>query len=518
MLTGDILRVAASRVPDKIMLVGQGHRWSFAEADAKTNQFANALIAAGLASGARVAIMSSNRPEYALSYFGIARSGHVSAHVSFRSSVEEAAFVLNLVEAELIIFESRFAGLVDEARESVASLSRFVFLDDGSGSEQNVTGAVSFPDFINSHPESSPVVEIQEDDPVAITFTGGTTGFPKAVLVNHKARSATAYAAAIDFDIDERDVVLCATPLFHTAGLFVWFVNAVMMGARAVMQSAWDPVEFLDTVDREKVTAAFLVPSQLNDLVSHPEFSTAKLGTLRKMGFAGAPMSKALFERIQDALPDVEFTENYGQSEVCPITIRRPWHPREKMGSVGRPAFNVEIEVSDSSGNILPRGEVGEVIVRSEQAFTEYYNDPEQTARAFRNRDGWIWTGDVGQIDEDGFLTLVDRAKDMLVSGGENIYPAELENVLYKHDAVAECAVFGIPHEQWGEVPAAHVVLVSDCDCTEQQLIDFCAAKVARFKRPRLVKFVDSLPKTAVGKIQKVVLREAYWTDRDKNI
>ena len=423
-----------------------------------------------------------------------------------------------MVAAEVIVFEARFADLVRVLITDVPSLSTFVFLDDGSGSERQIRGAVSFEDFFCDQPATPPAVEIDEKDPVAITFTGGTTGFPKAAVVSHRARSATAYAAAVDFDIDERDVVLCATPLFHAAGLFVWFVNAIMMNARVVMQSTWDSQDFMDTVHNEGVTAAFLVPSQLNDLISHPEFSVEKLASLRKMGFAGSPMSKALFERIQAALPDVEFTENYGQSEVCPISIRRPWHPRDKIGSVGRTAFNVEVEVADSKGKFLPRGEVGEIVVRSEQAFDGYFNDPEQTAEAFRNSDGWIWTGDVGFVDDDGFLTLVDRAKDMLVSGGENIYPAEVENVLYKHAAVAECAVFGIPHEQWGEVPAAHVVLVEDCECTERQLVDFCAENIAHFKRPRVVKFVDALPRTPVGKVQKNVLREEYWHGQDKKI
>lgn len=518
MLTGEILRVAASRAPQKTALVDLRRQWTYGEFNSESNQFANALIGMGLAAGARIGIVSSNRPEYGIAYFGIAKSGHVSAHVSYRSSAEEATFVLNKVAVEVLVFESRFSELIAASLTDIPSLKTLVYLDDGSGGEKKLGGAVSFEDFIKGQPATEPRVEIRDEDPVAITFTGGTTGFPKAVVVSHKARSATAYAAAVDFDIDERDVVISATPLFHTAGLFVWFVNAIMMGARVVTQGSWDTIEFMNIVEREGVTAAFLIPSQLNDLVSHPEFSLKKLATLKKMGYAGAPMSQALFQRIQGALPDVGFTENYGQSEVCPITIRRPWHPEDKAGSVGRPAFNVEVEVADSECNILPRGEVGEIVVRSEQAFDSYYDDPEQTAQAFRSDDGWIWTGDVGYVDEDGFVTLVDRAKDMLVSGGENIYPAELENVLYKHDAVVECAVFGIPHEHWGEVPAAHVVLAEGCDVTEEQLMDFCAEKIARFKRPRLVKFVESLPRTPVGKVQKVVLREEYWKGQKKNI
>ena len=190
----------------------------------------------------------------------------------------------------------------------------------------------------------------------------------------------------------------------------------------------------------------------------------------------------------------------------------------ERLGTVGKVAINAELGIVDREGNLLPAREIGDIVTRGEQVFDEYFNDPEETARAFRLPDGWLLTGDVGFIDEDGFLTLVDRSKDMLVSGAENVYPVEIENALYQHDAVAECAVFGIPDKRWGEVPAAHVVLSPDVVVSDQELIDFCASIIARFKRPRIIKFVDSLPKTAVGKIRKNELRAPYWEGHDKKI
>ena len=229
-------------------------------------------------------------------------------------------------------------------------------------------------------------------------------------------------------------------------------------------------------------------------------------------------MGRSLLERVQAALPHVAFTENYGQSEVCPLTIRCPEHGEDKLGTVGRPAFNVELNIVDTGGRSLPAGRIGEIVTRGDQLFDGYYRDPEQTNAAFPMRDGWLWTGDVGYIDDDGFLTLVDRSKDMLVSGGENIYPAEIENALYGHEAVAECAVFGIPDDHWGEVPAAHVVLSRNCSATESELIDYCASRIPRHKRPRLVRFVEQLPRTPVGKIRKAELRDRYWRGRDKRI
>jgi acyl-CoA synthetase (AMP-forming)/AMP-acid ligase II len=271
-------------------------------------------------------------------------------------------------------------------------------------------------------------------------------------------------------------------------------------------------------VELEKITAAFLVPSQLNDLITNRGFSNVPLKTLRNIGYAGAPMGRALAERIRLALPGVMFTENYGQSEACPITIRCEKHGAEKRDTVGRAASNAEIGIVDEEGNLLPSGEIGDIVTRGDQVFDEYFNDPQETSEAFRLAHGWLLTGDVGFLDDDGFLTLVDRSKDMLVSGGENVYPAEIENTLYQHDAVVECAVFGIPDERWGEVPAAHVVLVSDAAVSEEELIDFCATKIARFKRPRVVRFVSELPKTAVGKIRKNELREPYWVGYEKKI
>ncbi|MFQ6006725.1 MAG: class I adenylate-forming enzyme family protein, partial [Woeseia sp.] len=210
--------------------------------------------------------------------------------------------------------------------------------------------------------------------------------------------------------------------------------------------------------------------------------------------------------------------ENYGQSEACPITIRCERHGDDKLGTVGRAASNADIGIVDQAGNLLPPGESGDIVTRGDQLFDEYFNDPEETADAFRLPDGWLVTGDVGFLDEDGFLTLVDRSKDMLISGGENVYPAEIENTLYQHDAVAECAVFGVPDDRWGEVPAAHVVLSRGVGVSEDELIEFCASKIARYKRPRVVKFVDNLPKTPVGKIRKNELREPYWVGHEKKV
>lgn len=515
MLAGDFLSNSAARAPDRVALIGHGQRVTYAQFDKQANRLANALLDLGLRKGAKVAILSSNCVEYAIAYFAIARTPYVSAHCSTWSIASDLIYVLKKVQAEVLFLQSQFAPVIEAVLPELDNPIRLILLDSPNENEAQLADAMHINEFLSATSAESPSVAVDDRDGLAITLTGGTTGFPKAVLVSHRARCASAIAAAKDFGLEENDIVIASTPLFHTAGLFVWFGTAVMLGTSVVLPEAWDPVVFMRLVEHEKITAAFLVPSQLNDLVTHPKFSATSVKTLRNIGFAGAPMGRALFERVRAALPQVAFTENYGQSEAGPITIRCERHGDEKLGTVGRAASNAEIGIVDQEGNWLPTGEIGDIVTRGDQLFDEYYNDPEETANAFKLPNGWLLTGDTGFLDKDGFLTLVDRSKDMLVSGGENVCPAEIENALYQHEAVAECAVFGIPDNCWGEVPAAHVVLAPDNAVSEDELIAFCALKIARFKRPRVVKFVESLPKTSIGKIRKNALREPYWAGHE---
>ena len=518
MLTGEFLRDSAQRFPERVALVDGSRRMSYGELDAYANRFAHALLSLPLTESPKISILSSNRLEYAIAYFGAARCGYTLAHISTKITIDNLVYMLEQIGTEVILFESRAASLVKSAVERIGGTKHLIELGTSAGVDICLVGAMSFADLVDGQSTEVPLVKLEELMPLGITFTGGTTGFPKAVLVNHKARYATACAALMDFGLDERDIVAVTTPMFHSAGLYVWFAPAIMLGATVVMLPGWDVNQFMATVENERVTAAFFVPSQLSDLVSHADFSSEKLASLQKIGYAGAPMSRALLERVHAVFPDVEFTENYGQSEICPITIRSPHHPKDKLDSVGKPAFNIEIQVVGSDGLSLSTGEIGEIVTRGDPLFECYYNDPKQTEEAFPKGDGWLWTGDMGFLDKDGFLTLMDRSKDMLVSGGENIYPAEIENALYHHEAIEECAVFGVPDEKWGEVPIAHVVLASGVSISEDELISFCATRIPRHKRPRQIKFVESLPRTPVGKIKKVLLRRPYWDRLKKNI
>jgi fatty-acyl-CoA synthase len=513
MLIGELLRLSAARFPDKVALIEGDRQLTYREFDRAANRAAQALLALGLRKGDRAAILSFNSIAFAILHYGAARAGVILAALTTRATPRDLAYMLNKVGARALFFDGSLGAMAQTARGEVASLKHLVALGEADGA-----GSISFAQFMERGHDEAPAVTLDVHDPYAMTFTGGTTGFPKGVLVTHHARYATAVTCGVEFGLDERDICLIATPMFHAAGLYVWFQPAVMLGCACVFIGPWDIARFVEAVERHRVTGTLLVPTQLADLVAHPAFAVERLATLRHINYAGSPMPLALLDRLEAALPNVAFTENYGQSETGPMTVRRAFHPRDKRGTSGRAAHNVETRVVDFHGRPVAPGTVGEIVTRGAHVLKEYWDEPEQTAALFRSGDGWMWTGDLGVCDADGFITLVDRSKDMIISGGENIYPTEIENALYQHAAVAECAVFGIPDERWGEAVAAHVVLRDAASVTEDALIAFAGERVARHKRPRLVRFVERLPKTAIGKVQKNVIRAAYWQGRERKI
>jgi acyl-CoA synthetase (AMP-forming)/AMP-acid ligase II len=512
MLTGHFLEYPARRFPDRLAVIGNDRRMTFAEANAEANQFANALCAAGYGKGANIAVMLPNIADYAVVNFGAARSGAVLAHLSYRYAAKDQIYALNKIGAELLVHHADYSGLVDAILPDLPRLRQRIVV----GGSPDL--GVSLADFISGQPVTPPTVEMTETDPYAITFTGGTTGLPKAVVVSHKSRTATAHAIVAQHGLSETDRAAIVTPLFHTAGLFVWFHSVIWLGCTCSLLPTWDPEAFLDLAERDRITAVFMVPTQLNGLIRHPNFDPARLATLRNVGFGGAPMPRALMSELRALLPKVRFTENYGQSEICPMTLKTHEEFTDHPDSIGRAAFNIEVDVFGPDGRPLPPGEVGEIVTRGDQLLVEYFDDPEQTRALFRGGDRWLWTGDLGFRDEAGYFTLVDRSKDMIISGGENIYPKEIEDVLFSHQAVSECAVFGIPDDHWGEVAAAHIVLKPGAAVTVDELIAFSVEQLARYKRPRLIEFVDEIAKTPVGKVQKHLMRAPYWKDHDKKI
>lgn len=517
MLTGDMLRRSADRFPAKNAIVFRGPEGARREVtyralDEDANRLANALLAMGLPKGTTVSMLSRNLAEYGTVFFGVARSGCLQNNISVLYAPDELAWVLNKSRTQVLVFDAFFADKVMAVRGECPGIRTWICI----GRAPEMDGFLPFEEVLANGAPTPPSVQIDEEDAFCMTYTGGTTGRPKGVQMNHRARATTAHTVAFEERLSDEDIVGIVTPLFHVAALNIMFQPAVLVGATSVFVTPWSPEAYLAAVEQEKITAAFMVPTQANALATYPRIEQRDLASWRKLSFAGAPMPDWVQTELMARLPGLRLTQIYGQSEMGVIAALPPAYLPAKLGTVGRQPYNVDVAVFRPDGTRCAPGEWGEVATRGDNIMMCYFDEPQQTADFFRMGNGWGLSGDVGFIDADGFLTLVDRAKDMLISGGENVYPKEIENVLYELPQVAECAVFGIPDDKWGEVPAAYIQLKSGASLSEQEVIAQCESKLARLKRPRLVKFVEEFPKTPIGKIQKNVLKEPYWQNRKK--
>ena len=529
MLTGDMLRRSAERFPRKTAIIRDAQRLSYRELDHASNRLARALLALGLPRGAKVAIVSRNLPEYAIAFFGVARSGMVLVNVSILYAPDELAWVLQKADTQVLLFDALFADKVRQVLAQCPAIAQLVRIDspESRAAAAPAHGPVdgppwsTFDDFQAGFGDDDPAVSIHEDEPFCMTYTGGTTGRPKGVLCTHRARSVTAHTVVVEEALDERDVVAIVTPMFHVAALNIMFQPAMLVGATVTFVTPWSPEGFMATCARDQVTAAFMVPTQANTLVTHAGFDAAAMASWRKLTFAGAPMPDWVQVELQKKLPQLMLTQVYGQSEMGVLTALRHWHLEGYLGSIGRQAFNVDIGLFDLQGRPVAPGELGEIASRGDNLMHAYYNEPEQTAAFYKFPEllpGWGFTGDVATMDADGFVTLVDRAKDMLISGGENVYPKEIEDVLYQLPEVAECAVFGVPDTKFGELPAAYLLLKPGATLDEAQVVAHVESHLARLKRPRLIRFVTEFPKTPIGKIQKNILKEPFWQGSRKKL
>jgi acyl-CoA synthetase (AMP-forming)/AMP-acid ligase II len=519
MLTGEMLARSARRFASKPAIVfcgpdGTRTEQTYAQLDQAANKLANALLDLGqkfaLEPGAKIAVLSRNLLEYGTIFFGVARTGYVLNNLSVLYAADELAWILEKSDTQVLLFDSQFADTVNAVLPQCQSIVQAVCINE----ESSAPDAGSMAALMAPFPDTAPDVTLHERDPFCMTYTGGTTGRPKGVLVDHRARAVTAHTVAFEERLIPEDIVAIVTPLFHVAALNIMFQPAVLIGATSVFITPWSAEHFLKTAQSEKVTAAFMVPTQANALVTHPNLTDYDLSHWTKLSFAGAPMPDWVQTELMTQLPSLLLTQIYGQSEMGVVAALPPYLLPEKLGSVGRQPFNADVAIFRSDGTLADIGELGEVASRGDNMMTAYYDEPEQTREFFRLGDGWGLTGDIGVMDADGCITLIDRAKDMLISGGENVYPKEIEQVIYELDAVAECAVFGIPDDKFGELPAAYILLKANQSLSEANVLAICEKKLARHKRPRLIRFVQEFPKTAIGKIQKTELKAPYWKGR----
>ena len=446
---GEILRLAARRAPDRTAIIADGRRLDFREYDRLANRFANFLVARGVGPGDRAATLLFNSPEYGVVHFGNARAGSVLVHIPPLYAAAEIAEIVERTRPRLVVVD---AAVQDRLSADILGEIPAVVVGGAPARE----GAVSFAEAIEGQPEDAPGRSIDPSAPVAMTFTGGTTGRPKGAVVSHTARYVSAASTAREHRITERDVVAVVVPMFHAVGLMIWYQAAIVRGCTSVIFRRWDPAEFIAATERHAISSVFLVPVQVRDLLRSPTFDRKRLASLRNIGVGGAPTPSGLIEECREALPHCAYTDHYGQSETGPLTILKPEDTGMHAGTVGQAAEGVELRIVDADGNQVPPGTVGELVTRGPYLMEGYFGDKEETARYFR--DGWGWTGDLGKADDDGYVTLVGRSREIIISGGFNIHPSEIEAALASHPAVEDCTVFGVPDERWGEAPVACVV------------------------------------------------------------
>ncbi|WP_416063867.1 long-chain-fatty-acid--CoA ligase [Rhodococcus indonesiensis] len=493
--------------PDRIAWIDGEHRATFAEFADRVARLAGGLRSLGIGSGQRVGMLAANRAqffEYALACPWI---GAVASPLNTRWSLDEMAFQIDDAEIGVLFVDAPRLDQALELRRRCATLDTIVAF----GAAAMPRDVVDYATLI----ETSPSVPDARTDPDALAvlmYTGGTTGTPKGVMLSARQMLVSAYGSAVSVGFPNLPGrYLHAAPLFHLAA-FGGLVQQMMIGSTHVFIGEFDVPALCAAIERERITTTTLVPTMIPWLLDHAAQRGSDLSSLEYISYGAAPMTRPILDRLFTALPHVRLRQGYGMTELAPVaTILRdedhhdPAHP-ERLRSVGRAAAHTEIRIVDESDRVVPRGTVGEVVVRGENIMLGYWKNPEATAAAIRA--GWMHTGDAGYLDEHGYLFLVDRIKDMIVSGGENVYSAEVEKALLQHPSVSACAVIGVPDEVWGERVHAVVVLEPGTSASADELRDFVGEHIARYKAPRTVDFVAALPLSPVGKILKRVLRE----------
>ena len=509
---GDLLWRSARRLPDKTALVWGGLRQSYAELDEAVNRTANALAARGIAKGDRVALLSRNNHAFVVLSFAVARLGAILVPVNFMLKAAEVAYILGhsgsvALVAEDALVEVAKGALGAESGAAPAPLPvrlKAVIPEHGGPVPDGWEDAFAWL----RHPDATrPEVDVGDDEPLQLLYTSGTEARPKGAALSSRNLVAQYVSCIVDGEMSGDDIEVHALPLFHCAQLHCFLSPGLYLGATNVLLPGADPGAMLATVEAERATKLFCPPTVWISLLRHPDFDRRDLSSLRKGYYGASIMPMEIVRELSQRLPAMRLFNFYGQTEMSPVaTVLRPEDQLRKLGSAGRPAINVETRIVDDDDRPVPPGTVGEIVHRGPHVMLGYWNDEQKTAEAFRG--GWFHSGDLGVFDEDGYLRVVDRKKDMIKTGGENVASREVEEVLYQHPAVAEAAVFGTPHPEWIEAVTAAIVLRERGEAGEDALKAHCRERLAGFKVPKRVVFVDALPKNASGKILKRELRE----------
>ncbi|GAA0276802.1 long-chain fatty acid--CoA ligase [Actinomadura nitritigenes] len=496
-----VLDQHAERRPGKTVIVDGDRRLTNRDLLSRVEALAHGLLDLGLGRGDVIGLLLYNHAEFLEALLAAGRIGAVFLPLNYRLAPAEWEYILGHAGARAIITESEFAPVVEGL--ALPELRHRITLDEGTG-----TSWTRLPELVEANlGRRVPLADLAEDDLQRLMYTSGTTSRPKGVKITNGNVNYKNLGQIVQLGLTHADITLVCGPMYHVGALDLPALATWHAGGSLIVQRRFDAGEVLRAIERERTTNVWLAPAMMNAVLESPELDRRDTSSVRFIVGGGEKMPEALVRRIHQAFPNAWFADAYGLTEtVSGDTFLDREHALTKLGSVGRPIPHVRVRVVGEDGRDAPAGTLGEIVLRGPKVFAGYWRDDAATDRAFR--DGWFHTGDIGRLDEDGFLYVEDRKKDMIVSGGENIATPEVERVLYEHPAVLEAAVVGLPHERWGEVPRAFVVPRPGETVTEEDVQEFCRARLARFKVPARVEVIDELPRTPSGKVLKRLLRE----------
>ena len=516
MNTTEFLTIACAIVPDREAIVFEGRRFTFEQLQERVNRLANALSDLGVGRGDRVAIMQVNCNEMVETYFAAAKLDAVFVPLNFRARGDEVAYVLNAAEPAVLFVGGRYTDLIKSVRNQIIPPNYVASIEDRTGGEW-----LFYEDLIeSSSPDEIHFPEGDDEDTTVLMFTAGTTGVPKGVMLTHQSFTSYMLSSVSPPDPDEEERNLLSVPLYHIAGMQA--VMAAVYGGRTLLISRqFEPLEWMNMVQQEKANRSMMVPTMLKQLMDHPQFHEFDLSSLQVITYGAAPMPLEVIKRAIREFPQARFINAFGQTETASTITMLPPEDHilegsdeevdkklKRLTSIGKPLEDVEVSIVDEDGKPVVLSETGEIVARGPRIMKGYWGQQEATVSAIRG--GWLYTGDLGYQDEDGYIYLAGRAKDFIKRGGEMISPEEVERALMSHPGVEDAAVIGIPDMDWGERVMAVTVRTASGTLTEEELIEYCRQRLASFKKPESVVFVDELPRNSLGKVLKRTLREEY--------
>lgn len=524
MNTADFLNIAQAICPEREMIVFAGEKWTYADIEIRVNRLSNVLISLGIQKGDRVGMLHVNCPQYVELYFATAKIGAIFVPLNFRAKQDEISYMLTNAEVKIIFTGYRYFDMIAAMLTSIPSVKHCITLDEKK------EGVLYYEDLLNAVSAEEIICDIDDEDITILMYTAGTTGCPKGVPIRYSG--LTNYilenVEPVNPEIEERNLI--SVPLYHIAGMQA-MVSAVYGGRILVLMKQFDVKEWLATAQREKINRAMLVPSMLKWIIDDPEFNKYDLTNLKVLTYGAAPMPFEVIKKAVEIMPWVSFINAFGQTETAStITSLGPDDHKLEEGldekerakkilrltsSIGKRLPDVEIKIVDDHGKDLPLGEVGEIMARGKRVMTGYWRDEGKTAQVI-TADGWLHTKDKGWMDSEGYIYLSGRADDMIIRGGENISPDEVESVLYSYPTIEEVAVIGLPDPQWGQEPCAVVVQKKGQQTSAEEIMEYCRQRLAGFKRPRSVIFVESLPRNQMGKVLRKNLRDQFGNRKNE--